>query len=269
MPAPNEITPKQLKRLVGTPGCPVIVDVCTSEDFALDPRLVPSAIRHSHTELGSLLARLDGRPAVIICQKGRKLSQGVVSWLQAHGATAEYLQGGVLAWRDAGLPLVPVNAVPFDAAGTTTWITRARPKIDRIACPWLIRRFIDRDAKFLFVSPSEVHSAADQFNAIPFDVEDVHFSHRGDRCTFDAMLEDFGLACKALGRLALAVRAADTNRHDLHPVAPGLLAISVGLSRQYSDDQEQLEAGMALYDGLFRWARDGYNEGHDWPAVQG
>ncbi|WP_272006213.1 chromate resistance protein ChrB domain-containing protein [Roseovarius sp. ZX-A-9] len=265
MSSPNEITPGHLRRLIGTPVCPVVVDVCTDEDFAQDPRLIPGAIRHRHTDMNGLIERLQGRASVIVCQKGCKLSQGVVSWLQSNGATSEYLTGGVMAWRDAGMPLVPVATIPSNADGTTVWITPTRPKIDRIACPWLIRRFVDREAKFLFVSGSEVENAAEQFGATPFDVEGVHFGHRGDRCTFDTMLDEFELKCPALGRLALAVRAADTNRHDLHPVAPGLLAISVGLSRQYSDDQQQLAAGMALYDGLFRWARDGAEEGHDWP----
>ena len=139
-------------------------------------------------------------------------------------------------------------------------------RIDRIACAWLIRRFVDRDARFLFVAPGEVLAAAEQFNATPFDVEGVHFTHRGDHCTFDTMLAEFDLKCSALKQLALAVRAADTNRLDLHPIAAGLLAISVGLSRQFSNDQEQVEAGLALYDGLFRWARDGVDEGHDWPV---
>ncbi|UXX83451.1 chromate resistance protein ChrB domain-containing protein [Roseovarius pelagicus] len=269
MPGPNEITTKQLMRLVGTPDCPVIVDVRTSDDFADDPRMIPSAIRHKHTDLDGLIVRLAGRASVIVCQKGRKLSQGVVSWLQSNGATSEYLKGGLLNWRDAVLPLIPAAAVPTGTDGATRWITRTRPKIDRIACPWLIRRFVDREAKFLFVARSEVASAAEHFGATPFDIEGVHFSHRGDRCTFDTMIEEFELKCPALGRLALAVRAADTNRHDLHPVAPGLLAISVGLSRQYKDDQQQLKAGLALYDGLYRWARDGVDEGHDWPHISG
>lgn len=146
------------------------------------------------------------------------------------------------------------------------WITRERPKIDRIACPWLIRRFVDPAAEFLFVVPAEVTAVADRFTATPFDIERVPFSHRGDRCSFDAMLDDFHLHTEPLDRLALVVRAADTDRHDLSPQAAGLLAISVGLSRQHRDDLAQIEAGMAVYDALYRWARDGYEEGHDWPA---
>jgi len=110
---------------------------------------------------------------------------------------------------------------------------------------------------------------AERFGATPFDVEGVFWSHRGENCTFDTMLAEFGLNTEALGRLATVIRAADTNRHDLAPQAAGLLALSVGLSRQYRSDEAQLEAGMALYDALYRWARDGAEEGHDWPAAKG
>ena len=160
--------------------------------------------------------------------------------------------------------LIPLAALP----APSLWVTRHRPKIDRIACPWLIRRFIDPAAQFLFVTPSDVLAVAEKFSATPFDVEAVFWSHRGDHCTFDTMISEFGLGTDALHRLALVVRAADTDRHDLAPQAAGLLALSVGLSRQYRDDLEQLDAGMALYDALYRWARDGFDEGHDWPAVK-
>jgi hypothetical protein len=131
-----------------------------------------------------------------------------------------------------------------------------------------VRRFVDPKARFLFVAPSEVAAVADRFGAIAFDIEGVHFSHRGEGCTFDTMIDEFCLNSEAMQRLALVVRAADTNRHDLSPHAAGLLALSVGLSRQYKDDLQQLEAGMALYDALYRWARDAHEEGHDWPAAR-
>lgn len=267
MAAPDEITPAQLLRLIGTPECPVIVDVCTDEDFAAEPFLVPSSFRHPFAETERLKARLGGRRCVVLCQKGRKLSQGVAAWLRADGIAAEYLQGGAHGWRDmAGSMRVPASAIPAPVSGSTLWVTRHRPKIDRIACPWLIRRFVDREARFLFVAPGEVAAVAERFGATAFDVEGAFWSHRGAGCSFDTMCEEFGLTAPALGRLAAVVRAADTNRHDLAPEAAGLLAVSVGLSRQYRDDTAQLEAGMALYDALYRWARDGFEEGHDWPG---
>ena len=161
--------------------------------------------------------------------------------------------------------MIPARALP----GTRLWVTRHRPKIDRIACPWLIRRFVDPGARFLFVAPSEVLAVAERFGATPFDIEGIRFSHRGPFCSFDAMLDDFALHTEPLDRLAALVRGADTDRHDLAPQAAGLLAVSVGLSRLYRDDLMQLEAAMPLYDALYRWARDGFEEGHDWPAGRG
>ncbi|MEZ5886548.1 MAG: sulfurtransferase/chromate resistance protein [Paracoccaceae bacterium] len=265
----NSIAPAQLSRLIGTPEAPELIDVRTDEDFALDPHLLPCSLRAAHSDVATLAARIGtrigSRGAVVICQRGLKLSEGAAALLRAAGVAAETLEGGWEAAREAGLPALPARLLP--ASGRPgLWVTRHRPKIDRIACPWLIRRFIDPEARFLFVAPSEVSAVADRFGATAFDIEGVSFSHRGEMCSFDAFLDDFGLHSAALDRLAQVVRAADTDRHDLAPQAAGLLALSVGLSRQYRDDIAQLDAGMALYDALYRWARDGHDEGHDWPA---
>ncbi len=144
-------------------------------------------------------------------------------------------------------------------------MTRARPKIDRIACPWLIRRFIDPSALFLFVPATEVALVADRFNATPFDIEDVFWSHRGELCTFNVMIEEFCLTSEPLLHLAMIVRGADTARPDLAPEVAGLLAASLGLSRMFNDDLEQLEAGLTLYDAFYRWCRDATGESHNWP----
>ena len=143
--------------------------------------------------------------------------------------------------------------------------------MDRIACPWLIRRFVDPDARFLFVAPADVLPVAVQARAEPFDVNDerVFWSHRGALCTFDVMVEAFGLEAHApLVRLAEIVRGADTDRLDLAPEAAGLLAVSIGLSRVHADDHEQLAAGLAIYDALYRWCRDGQGETHNWSSHQ-
>ncbi len=267
MPAPNEITPQQLLRLIGTPDCPTLVDISIDPDFTADPYLIPGSFRHPHTDIDSLISKLHGKACVIFCQRGIKLSQGMAAWLRSEGIAAEYLSGGIFGWRDTpGAPRIPAAAIPAPVGGSTLWVTRHRPKIDRIACPWLIRRFVDPAARFLFVSPAEVAGVAERYGATPFDVEGVFWSHRGDHCTFDTMLNEFSLETEGLTRLAEGIRGADTDRHDLSPQSAGLLALSVGLSRQYRDDTQQLEAGMALYDALYRWARDGFDEGHDWPA---
>ena len=267
MASPNSITPKQLLRLIGTPQAPVLIDICVDEDFEADPFLIPGSGRHPASDIDGLIKRVGNHHSVIICQKGKKLSQGIVSWLRSEGCKAEYLEGGMYAWRDLpGNLRIPVATLPPPMDGHTVWVTRHRPKIDRIACPWLIRRFVDPKARFLFVAPSEVESVAEKFNATPFDVENTEWSHQGDRCTFDTILDKLCLRSDALDRLSTVVRAADTNRHDLAPEAAGLLAVSVGLSRQYRDDHQNLEAGLHLYDALYRWARDGFDETHDWPT---
>jgi hypothetical protein len=135
------------------------------------------------------------------------------------------------------------------------WVTRERPKIDRIACPWLIRRFIDPRAEFLYVPSAQVRAVAKAEQAIPYDVPDVQFSHRGELCSFDAFLADFAIDDPALAELALIVRGADTGRPELTPQSPGLLAISRGLSVNYPDDHAMLEHGMIVYDALYAWIR--------------
>lgn len=264
MPAPNAITQKQLMRLIGTPNAPVLIDICLDEDFQDDPYLIPGSRRHPVADPDGLKQTIGDRRAVIICQKGKKLSQGVVSWLRGNGCAAEFLEGGMYGWRDtSGAPRIPAVTLPTSFEKGSLWVTRHRPKIDRIACPWLIRRFVDPRAQFLFVAPSEVKATAEAFGATPFDIDGTFWSHRGDHCTFDTMLDEFQLHTPALDRLATVIRAADTNRHDLAPEAAGLLAISVGLSRQFSDDHQNLDAGLHLYDALYRWARDGFDERHD------
>jgi rhodanese-related sulfurtransferase len=247
----------------------VLIDVRTDEEFAADPRLVPGALRRSHETVASWASEFAARATVVICEKGQKLSEGVAAWLRHAGASsAEVLAGGYAAWAEARLPLVPDAKLPQrDAQGRTVWVTRARPKVDRIACPWLIRRFVDPTAVFLFVASTEVRAVAEQFSGAPFDIEgeEAFWSHRGDLCTFDVMVRELGLTEFApLQRLAAIVRGADTARPDFAPEAAGLLAASLGLSRMFDDDLAQLDAGMVIYDALFRWARDALDERHDW-----
>jgi hypothetical protein len=144
------------------------------------------------------------------------------------------------------------------------WVTRERPKIDRIACPWLIERFIDKDAEFLFVPPREVVRVATETGAIPYDVEGVELSHDGPLCSFDALLRKYSLNDPALHDLARIVRGADTERLDLEPQCAGLLAISLGLSRLFADDHEQLRHGFVIYDALYAWLREARAERHTW-----
>ena len=270
MPAPDAMSCDQLSRLLGTPKAPILLDVRREAVRAADPRFLPGARALAEADLApdrlaALAATLSG-PVVVVCAEGHRLSQGTAAWLRHEGVQAEYLLGGHAAWAKAGLPLIdPGKITARDGQGRSVWVTRSRPKIDRIACPWLIRRFIDPQAVFLFVAPSEVQGVADRFGAMAYDIEGTFWSHRGETCTFDTLLTEFGLSTPALDRLALIVRGADTARLDLAPECAGLLAASLGLSRVYSDDLAQLQAGMGLYDAFYRWARDATDEQHNWP----
>ncbi|WEX87962.1 sulfurtransferase/chromate resistance protein [Sinorhizobium garamanticum] len=266
----NSISTDKLAKLLGTEKAPVIIDVRDDDDFAADPYLVPASFHRSHAGVRQWAELYRGQHVVALCQHGGKLSEGVAAWMRHAGGTAEILEGGIDAWREAELPLVPVASLPnADPSGGSVWVTRSRPKIDRIACPWLIRRFIDPRATFLYVTAAEVEAVGERFGATPFDIEGVFWSHRGEDCTFDTMVKEFRLSFPALEHVARIVRAADTDRCDLEPEAAGLLAVSLGLSRMYSDDLEQLEAGMTLYDALYRWARDATQEKHDWVSHGG
>ncbi len=145
------------------------------------------------------------------------------------------------------------------------WVTRERPKIDRIACPWLVARFIDQRPEFLFVPPNQVTKVAAATGAIPYDVPGVELTHDGERCSFDAFLQKYRLTDPTLAQLAVIVRGADTSRLDLAPQAAGLLAISLGLSAIFADDHEMLAHGMVMYDALYAWCRSGQDEPHAWP----
>jgi rhodanese-related sulfurtransferase len=261
----NSISTDKLARLIGTPKCPTLIDVRMDDDFAADPRLIPGSVRRGYADASDWALGFSGQTTVVICQKGLKLSQGTAAWLRHWSIPSDSLDGGFAAWKAAKLPLVPIAKLPpRDGNGRTVWVTRSRPKVDRIACPWLIRRFVDPAAVFLFVDPAEVEAVADRFKATAFDIEGVHWGHRGDLCTFDLMVEEFGLGTEPLRRLAKIVRGADTARPELAPEAAGLLAASLGLSRMHANDLEQLEAGLLLYDAFYRWCRDATDETHTW-----
>jgi rhodanese-related sulfurtransferase len=266
MPALNTISPEKLARLVALPGSPSLVDLRGGISLA-----IPGSVFRSDANPSGWRPLV--APSVItIDAEGEGKAVAAAAILRSEGVAAEALEGGFAAWLAGRLPTVSLTHLPpRHADGRTWWVTRARPKVDRIACPWLIRRFIDPEARFLFVAPAEVLTVATQQQAEPFDVSDerVMWSHRGDLCTFDVMVDAFGLSGdEALTRVASIVRGADTDRLDVAPEAAGLLAISLGLSRIYDDDHAQLEAGMTVYDALYRWSRDARGEKHNWTSHQ-
>ena len=222
--------------------------------------MIRGALRRDPEQVEAWARSLPAASSVVVyCVHGHEVSQQAAAVLAATGVDARYLDGGLEGWngiREA-LDAKPANA-------STKWVTRERPKIDRIACPWLISRFVDPEAGFLYVPAQDVLKAARENDAVPYDVADVHFTHDGDQCSFDAFLKHYRLTDPALHELATIVRGADTARLDLAPQAPGLAAISLGLSRNFQDDHEMLLHGMVMYDALYTWCKEGKQEVHTW-----
>jgi rhodanese-related sulfurtransferase len=265
-----------LRGRLGRADAPWIVDVRKPAHFAAADRMIAGALRRPPDEAAAWAARIPAGPDVVVyCVHGREVSQGVAEILRRQGAAAAYLAGGFDGWQAAGGPTMRQPARVLEAAGIaapaadrpTRWVTRARPKIDRVACPWLLRRFVDPLAEIHFVPSDQVLEAGAALGAAPFDIPGVAFSHDGPQCSFDAFLARFGLADPALARLAAIVRGADTGRLDLAPEAAGLLAVSLGLSALWSDDDAMLARGFPVYDALYAWARDAAGERHGWPPA--
>lgn len=267
-PSPISVSPDALISTVGTASFPVIFDVRRREGYDADPHVLPTALWRDHCAARAWGRNLDSaKRYVVYCVHGHQVSQSAASLLRSLGLDARFLDGGIEAYRAAGGPTIDRSARPDLAANLPSqWVTRERPKIDRVACPWLIRRFIDRDAIFHYVPADWVAEAAKEMAAIPFDIPDADFSHVGNACSFDRFLDRFDIDDPSLHRLAGIVRGADTARLDLAPQAAGLLAMSLGLSAAYADDREMLERGMVLYDALYAWCRFASEEAHNWPA---
>ncbi len=264
------ISPRDLWTLIGTDATPHILDVRRRDIYESAQGLIPGAEWRDPDLAREWLDTLDpGGPTVIACKAGHELSQMIAAQLRARGHDSRILSGGYLAWSDERLPLVAKTSIDrFMPRRPNLWVTRRRPKIDRIACPWLIRRFIDPTAQFLFVDPPEVPAVAKEMRAVPFDIDGVEISHEGERCSFDTLLKLFGLEGEpSLARLALIVRGADTARRDLVPEAAGLHAVSLGLSALAGDDDHGLlRQGFLVYDALFAWLRFAASERHNWPV---
>ena len=263
------ISPSDLWTLIGSAAAPQIIDVRRRDGYDASPGVLPAAAWRD-AKSGDWIGSLDrARPVVVACKAAHEMSQMAAAELRAQGYEAAVLAGGYAAWSEAGLPLVDRAALErFVPRRPSLWVTRRRPKIDRIACPWLIRRFLDADARMLFVDPPEVSAVARETGGVPFDIEGVELSHEGPRCTFDTMLKLFGLEGEpSLARLALIVRGADTARPDLAPEAAGLHAVSLGLSALAGDDDHGLlPQGFMVYDALFAWLRFAAQERHNWPV---
>jgi len=249
------ITPAALRQSLASANPPIVIDVRKESTYLDAPDLIRGALRRDPAGVIQWKSTLPAAASVVVyCVHGREVSQSVAKALGAN-----YLEGGIESWRASGgeVAAKPVNS-------SSRWVTRERPKVDRIACPWLIRRFVDPGAEFIYVPAADVMRISNEKEAVPYDIPDVEFSHVGEKCSFDAFLDFFRLKDPALSELALIVRGADTNHLDLAPQAAGLAALSLGLSINFQDDHVMLERGMVMYDALYAWCKKGKAEVHTW-----
>ena len=263
----NPISISSLLASYGNAASPLVIDVRRAPAFEADTVMLAGATWRDPFATKEWIKFLPReREIVVYCVHGHEISKNVCAALRVAGLKAHYLEGGVEAWKERGAATTKKHAVlsiPSSINLPSKWITRERPKIDRIACPWLIRRFIDPLAEFVYVPASQVVSAAKSLSATPYDVPDVQFSHRGEECSFDAFIADFEIKDGVLNDLAAIVRGADTGKPELTPQSPGLLAISLGLSALYPDDHAMLERGMVVYDALYAWLKRASAEVHN------
>ena len=264
---PCPISVSALLALCGSASSPLVIDVRRTQAFEADSLMLAGATWRDPFTISEWIKFLPRHGNIVVyCVHGHEISKNACAALQSAGLDAHYLEGGIEAWNASNGPTIHKQTqptIPSSINAPSNWITRERPKIDRIACPWLIRRFIDPLAEFLYVPAAEVLARARTHNATPYDIPDVRFSHRGDECSFDAFIRDFEINDLALNDLAAIVRGADTGKPELTPQSPGLLAVSLGLSALYPDDHEMLEHGMVVYDALYAWLKRARAEVHN------
>ena len=253
-------------RLIGTPDAPLFVDVRKAEDFAASEYFIPGAIRWNYAAGDAPPSELaDATTAVAYCVKGLHVGITGAEKLRDKSLDASYLEGGLRQWMEAGAMSVKKRPdLGVTGESISRWVTRARPKIDRIACPWLVRRFIDPRAEFFYVPTSEVFAFAKANHAVAYDIPGAPIEHDGELCSFDNFLRAFDLKSPALDRLATIVRGADTDALNITAQSAGLLAISLGFSKNIKDDLAMLDAMMPVYDALYRWVLDATDEIHNW-----
>ncbi len=282
----SSISPLAFNARLGRADTPLVLDVRRQARFDESPRLLAGAQRCAPEDVAALAASRPAGEVLVYCVYGHNVSEEAATALQSAGWRAQPVAGGIEGGQDgaddaqaiaqwrAQPPLTFAKRADWGVTGErpSRWITRERPKIDRIACPWLIRRFIDKRAEFFYVPTSQVLAQAKELNAVAYDIPGAPVSHVGELCSFDALLLGFDLQDAALDLLATIVRGADTDRLELAPQSAGLLAFSLGLSRLHAtDDHAMLEAAMPLYDALYAWCRDrvaAQDETHSWkPAT--
>ena len=279
VPALPPVSPQELVARLGSADAPWLLDVRREENFFANPHLLAGALRCALQDVAAFATAPPAREVVVYCVYGHNGSEEAVATLRAAGWNARLLAGGIeggedgvdsphdiAEWRAHRPPVVRKRPdLGVSGEQRSRWITRERPKIDRIACPWLICRFIDPRAEFFYVPTPQVFDEARRLNAVAYDIPGAPVTHEGELCSFDALLGAFELHDPALDFLATIVRGADTDRLEFAPQSAGLLAFSLGLSRLHaSDDQAMLQAGLPLYDALYAWCRSAQDEPHSW-----
>jgi rhodanese-related sulfurtransferase len=243
--------PENLYARLGTAHAPLLIDVRPPPAFEADDSLIIGSTRRLPQDVSTWWNALPaGRSVVAYCVHGQEVSQGVANALQKNGVQADYLAGGITDWKARKLPTRRKRG-----AAENKWVTREHPKIDRIACPWLVSRFVNPDAEFFYVPADNVATIAADIGGTPYDIKGAEFGHVADQCSFDAIIRIYGIEDPVLDHLAMIVRGADTSRPDLTPQGEGLLAISHGLSANFPDDHEMLKHGLVMYDALYTWCR--------------
>ena len=236
----QSISPRELYASLGSATSPVLFDVRREDAYGADDAMIIGAVRRLPESVARWLHAVPkDRAVVVYCGHGHEVSQGAAAALQNAGIKAAYLDGGMADWKSQSLPTRRKRD-----ASENKWVTREHPKIDRIACPWLISRFVNPEADFIYVPPNDVAKVAADVGGTPYDIKGVEFGHVGERCSFDAI-----------------VRGADTSRPDLTPQCEGLLAISYGLSANFPNDHDMLKHGMVMYDALYTWCRQQNGKG--------
>jgi rhodanese-related sulfurtransferase len=259
------ISPNELRLRLGSPAAPLLLDVRRDERFDESPRMLPGAQRVAPQDVAAFAAAQPPREVVVYCVHGLEIGEQAAAELRAAGWNARFLQGGIDGWADGGSPtLRKRHEFGVDGTRASRWVTRERPKIDRIACPWLVLRFIDPRAQFFYVPTPQVFDEARRREAVAYDIPGAPITHAGERCSFDALLAAFELQDPALDALAAIVRGADTDCLGLTPQSAGLLAFSLGLSKLHADDHAMLGAALPLYDALYAWCRQAQGERHGW-----
>ncbi len=246
-----------------------IVDVRRAQALTAGSRFLPGARWRDHLAANDWARELpDGQLIVLNCMHGHNVSQLATATLREAGYNARALAGGVDGWIEAGLPTVGQNSLVPVGSSASLWVTRLNPKIDRVACPWLVRRFIDPDATFLFVEPDWVLDIARELGGISFDTPGADIEHDGEFCSFDTLLRDFDLNDPALEKLAMAVRGADKDRTVIAPEAAGLLAVMLGNALIGNSDHDVIRLGFPVYDALYVRLALAAQETHGWEPMR-